>query len=101
LFWLLFLSVLDFYEIPPLKKVFSFFSNLIVFLFLAGTVAVVYFYVRPEALIAPKTILVLDVFIFGIFLSAWRYLFHRFLKLANFREKIIIIGSLKGLSELL
>jgi len=99
LFWLLFLSVLDFYEIPPLKKAFNFFSNLIIFLFLAGTIAVVYFYVRPEVVIAPKTILVLDVFIFGIFFVAWRYLFHRVLKLGNFREKIIIIGPLRNLSE--
>jgi len=93
LFWIFLLFLFDFYEIPPFKKVFDFFSNLIIFLFLAGTVGVAYFYFKPEVLITPKTILVLDVLIFGIFLSGWRYLISLVLKLRNFREKIVLIGS--------
>jgi len=92
LFWLLFLFLLDFYEIPPLKKVFDFFRNLLIFIFLAGALGVIYFYLRPEALIAPKTILISDLLIFSLFLCGWRYIFSRILKLQNFREKIVMIG---------
>lgn len=100
LFWLLFLYIFDFYEIPPFRKVFDFFKNLIIFLFLAGTTAIIYFYLKPGILITPKTILVLDVLIFGIFLTGWRYLFSRILKLQNFREKIVIVGFQPELKDL-
>lgn len=100
LLWLLFLFVLDFYEVPPLRKVFDFFSNLIIFLFLAGTSGVAYFYIRPRVIIAPKTILVLDVLTFGILLLGWRYLFSKILKLQNFKEKVVIVGFRPGLNEL-
>jgi len=100
LFWLLFLFLLDFYEIPPLKKVFDFFRNLLIFIFLAGALGVIYFYLRPEALIAPKTILISDLLIFSLFLCGWRYIFSRILKLQNFREKIVMVGSPAELKDL-
>ena len=100
LFWLLFLFILDFYEIPPLKKVFEFFSNLIIFLLLAGAFGVAYFYLRPQPIIAPKTILILDLSIFSFFLCGWRYVFSRILKLQNFKEKIVLIGSLVEFKDL-
>lgn len=101
LFWLFFLSLLDFYEIPPFKEIFDFFSNLIIFGFLAGTMGVVYFYLYPQAIITPKTILLLDVLIFTFFLCAWRYVFSRILKLQSFKEKIAIIGFQPEMKELL
>jgi len=100
LIWLFLLFLLDFYEIPPLRKTFEFFSNLIIFSFLAGAIAIIYFYLRPKVLITPKTILLLDVLLFGVFLAGWRYLFNRILKLQNFREKIVIIGSPAELKDL-
>ena len=100
LFWIFFLLLLDFYEIPPLKKVFDFLYNLILFLFLAGIIAITYFYLNPEALITPKIILVLNVLIFGVFLVGWRTLFNRILKFKNFKEKIIIIGSQSDFKDL-
>jgi len=101
LIWLFLLFLLDFYEIPPFKRIFDFFSNLAIFLFLAGTVGVTYFYLKPEALITPKTILVLDVLIFGILLCGWRYLINQILKTRNFREKIGVLGFRPELKELL
>jgi exopolysaccharide biosynthesis polyprenyl glycosylphosphotransferase len=100
LFWFLFLFVLDFYEIPPFRKVFDFFSNLIIFLFLAGAIGVIYFYLQPQQIITPKTILVLDVLIFSLFLCGWRYIFSRILKLQNFREKIVMVGSQSEFKDL-
>lgn len=104
LFWLLFLFLLDFYEIPSFRKKIDFFSNLIIFTILNGIVGVVYFYILPQAIISPKTILVLDVLIFSLFLSLWRYIFSYILKLQNFREKIVMLdppAELKDLSPAL
>ncbi len=99
-FWIIFLYILDFYEIPPLKKVFDFFRNLLIFIFLASISGATYFYLKPETGITPKTILVLDVLIFSLFLCFWRYIFYRILRIKNFREKVVIIGFRPGLEEL-
>ena len=101
LFWILFLFLLDFYEIPPFKKVFDFLYNLIVFTILAGAFGVAYFYLQPQLVIAPKTILIVDILIFSFFLSGWRYLFGRILKLQNLKEKIAIIGFQPEIKQLL
>jgi len=101
LIWLFLLFLLDFYEIPPFKKFSGFFANLVIFLFSAGAVSTIYFYLNSKTSIAPKTILALDIFIFGIFLTLWRYLFFQILKVKNFREKIVIFGFRPELEELL
>lgn len=98
--WIFLLALLDFYEIPPLIKTFDFFYNLIIFLILASTVSVAYFYLKPEVLITPKTILALDIIITGFFLVLWRYLFNKILRLENFQEKIIVIGYNPNLKEI-
>ena len=100
LIWVFLLFLLDLYEVPPLKKFSNFFANLIIFLFSAGAISTIYFYLNPKVPIAPKTILALDIFIFGIFLSLWRYLFFQILKIRNFREKIVIFGFNQELEEL-
>lgn len=101
LIWLFLLFLLDFYEIPPFKKFSGFFANLVIFLFSAGAVSTIYFYLNSKTPITPKTILALDIFIFGIFLTLWRYLFFQILKVKNFREKIVIFGFRPELEELL
>jgi len=100
LFWLLFLFILDFYEIPPFRRVYDFFKNLLIFIFLAGAFGVAYFYLRPQSIIAPKTILILDLVIFSVFLCGWRYIVSRILKLQNFKEKIVLIGSQSEIKDL-
>jgi len=99
-FWILVLYLLDFYQIPPLKKVFDFFRNLLIFVFLAGSLGTLYFYLRPDVLIAPKIILFLHVVFSALFIYLWRYLFSLILRHQNFREKIIVIGFRPGLEEL-
>jgi len=96
--WFLFLVLLDFYEIPPLKDWFEFFSRLIVFLFLAFISGGFYFYFRPN--ITPKTILFLNVLVFGFYMFLWRFLINTFLSIINFKQKIIIIGSRPELKEI-
>lgn len=100
LLWILFLYILNFYEIPPFRRVFAFFRNLLIFFFLAGALGVAYFYLQPETMITPKTILFLDVLIFSVLFCIWRYIFGHILKLRNFKEKMIVIGFRSGLEEL-
>jgi exopolysaccharide biosynthesis polyprenyl glycosylphosphotransferase len=100
LLWIFLLFLLDFYEIPPFRRTSDFFRNLLIFIFLAGSFGVIYFYFRPQLIIAPKTILILDVLIFGVLLSGWRYIISQILKLQNFREKIVMIGSRLELKDL-
>ena len=73
---------------------------MVIFLFSAGAISTIYFYLNPKTQIYPKTILALDVFIFGIFLSLWRYLFFQILKIKNFKEKIVIFGFKPELEDL-
>jgi FlaA1/EpsC-like NDP-sugar epimerase len=100
-FWLLFLFSLDFYELPPFKKNFEFFRNLIIFFFLAGISGVIYFYLQPQLVFTPKTILFLDALIFSLFVLLWRIIFQYILKLQNFKEKIGIIGIRQEFFDLL
>ncbi|MBM3250621.1 MAG: exopolysaccharide biosynthesis polyprenyl glycosylphosphotransferase [Candidatus Nealsonbacteria bacterium] len=100
-FWFIFLYILDFYEIPPLKKVFDFFRNLLIFIFSAGALGAVYFYIRPETLITPRITLFLNALIFSVLFCGWRYIFSHILKLKNFREKIAVIGFKPGLEEVI
>lgn len=97
--WIILLYILDFYETPLFKRIFDFFRNLLVFIFLASILGTTYFYLRPETGITPKTILFLDVLIFSVLLCFWRYVFYHILKIKNFREKIIVIGFRPGLEE--
>ncbi len=101
IFWVLILYAFNFYEVPPLRKIFEFLKNLLIFSFFAGAFAVGYFYFRPESLITPKTILVLHVAFFAATVYLWRYFLSLALKTRNFREKIIIIGFRPGLKELI
>lgn len=98
--WLALLYILDFYEIPPIKRVFDFLKNLLIFVILAAIIGAAYFYLKPKTLVTPKTILFLEVLTFSVFLCAWRYIFYRILRIGNFKEKMVVIGFRPGLEEL-
>ncbi|MCK4520297.1 exopolysaccharide biosynthesis polyprenyl glycosylphosphotransferase [Candidatus Parcubacteria bacterium] len=101
IFWILLLFAFDFYEIPPLRKIFDVLRNLVIFIFLAGIFGVVYFYLKPQSVITPKTILVLDILIFSSFIFIWRYILNRVIKTRGFKEKIVIIGLSSQFKELI
>ena len=99
--WFLLLFILDFYEIPPFKKISNFLSSLTIFSFLAGSLGAIYFYLQPLLIFTPKTILFLNVFIFSILILFWRLIINYLLHLKNFKEKIGIIGFRPELQEIL
>jgi len=100
LIWLIYLFLLDFYEIPPLKDVYEFFSNLAIFLLLALSTASIIFYFQIKVMVTPKTVLLMDIIGVGVLIFLWRLLFSWFLRIINFSEKILIIGSKLEFEEL-
>ena len=101
LFWFLILFIFDFYNISFLKKISDVFRNSIIFLFLAGAIGTIYFYLQPQLAIAPKRILFLDVLFCTILFFIWRIVFIQIFKFFEIKEKIIIIGTPSNFSELL
>jgi len=85
--WFLFLYIFDFYESSDFKKSQKIFQNFAGFLGLALVSGIAYFYFIPQAGIAPKTILVLVVLIFGILLTSWRRLLSAILKFGSEQEE--------------
>lgn len=98
--WFILLFIFDFYEIPPLRKFYDFLRNLIVFFVLAGFLGISYFYLQPQLGITPKTILVLDISLFLVFLVAWRYFFKFLIRIKHLKEKIVVIGFRQELKEM-
>jgi exopolysaccharide biosynthesis polyprenyl glycosylphosphotransferase len=101
LFWLLILFIFDFYNPSFLRKTSDLFRNSIIFLFLAGAVGTIYFYLQPQLAITPKTILFLDVLFFTFFSFFWRIVFIQIFKFFFAKEKIIIIGAPSSFSQML
>lgn len=97
--WLPFIYALDFYEIHYLKKA-LFLYNLLVFCFISLFLGLAYFYLRPELTFTPKTILILNVFIYVVIFYVWRYLFGKII-IKNFKNKIVFTGDFENLIEIL
>ena len=100
-FWLLILYIFDFYKISLFKKTQDLFRNSIIFLFLAGAIGTIYFYLQPQLAIAPKTILFLNVLIFTFFLFIWRVVFSNIFKFFKIKEKIVVISAPANFSKIL
>lgn len=99
--WVLAIFVLSLYNLNFFRKIIDFFLNLIIFSVLAFFIGVTYFYFRPEFGITPKTVLLLNVILFGILFLIWRYLFNLFLEAKMIKEKVVIVGFYKRLKEIL
>jgi exopolysaccharide biosynthesis polyprenyl glycosylphosphotransferase len=100
IFWAIALYAFNFYEVPPLKKIFDFFKNITTFSFLALFFAVVYLYFDKTAVITPKTILIIHVLFFVALTTLWRYLITLILKNRKFKEKIILIDFVSGMEDI-
>ncbi len=91
-FWILILFILNLYDLYFLKKPTDFFLNLIIFSIVATFSGVTYFYFRPELGLTPKTILILNVLVFDVLFSLWRYACNVFFHIKRIREKVAIVG---------
>jgi exopolysaccharide biosynthesis polyprenyl glycosylphosphotransferase len=92
LFWLFLLYAFDFYENVAIKSRLEFFKKNLIFVSLASSFGFIYFYLNPWTAIAPKTILLLDIVIFSLFLYIWRSFLY-FLCAGHFKKKVIVVGD--------
>lgn len=99
--WIFIIFVLALYDLNFFKKVKDFLFDLIIFSVSAFFIGVTYFYFRPTFWITPKTILLLNIFIFDIIFLFWRYSFNIFLSARRVKEKVVIVGFYKRLNEIL
>jgi len=100
-FWLILIFILNLYDLYFFKKTTDFFFSVAIFSVLAFLSGVVYFYFRPHPEIAPKTILILNVIIFGILFTCWRCVFRLFMESNGIKSKIVIIGNRPQLGKMM
>lgn len=93
--WLPFIYALDFYEINYFKKA-SFLYNLVIFCFISTFLGLAYFYLRPQLTFTPKTILILNIFIFILIFYVWRKMFDKII-VKNIKDRIVFVGSFENL----
>lgn len=96
--WLPFIYALDFYEISYFKKI-SFIYHLSIFCFISLFLGIGYFYLRPQIIFTPKTILIINILIFVILLYLWRKVFYKVIT-KNTKDKIIIFGFPKNIDKI-
>lgn len=71
--WVIVFYTLGFYRLDRAFDSLNYAKLLTVGLVIAGLSSALYFYIIPTAYIAPKTVLLLLVLIYGVLLWAWRY----------------------------
>lgn len=100
LLWLVFLFFLDFYEIPPIKDSFDYFTRLLIFVILCFMTGSIYFYLLPSGAVSPKTILFLDVLIIGTLITCFRFMVRVLVRQLDLFEELIFIGAQKEFNEI-
>jgi exopolysaccharide biosynthesis polyprenyl glycosylphosphotransferase len=95
--WLPFIYALDFYEINYFKK--SSLYRLSIFGFLATFLGLGYFYLRPQLIFTPKTILILNIIIYIIIFYIWRKVFYKLI-IKNKKEKVVVVGFPKNIDKI-
>ncbi|HOZ36860.1 MAG TPA: sugar transferase [bacterium] len=90
-FWLAIFFINRLYDLETAKNGMKFYGTLGKSLVWCAIVGFIFFYVATTG-ISPKTILVLDIFIFGLLVSVWRRLFNAVISHRRFSERALIIG---------
>lgn len=104
--WLLIIFILNLYDSYFFTKPLDFFFNVVIFFVTAFLLSVLCLYFIPLFSVAPKTILVLNLFFFTTIFFLWRWGVHLFLKKYKFinfdnksNEQVSKKISFNGLSE--
>lgn len=100
LFWLIVFFSQNLYSARTFGNRLYFFQVLARALFINVLVSIIFFYFIPYLNVTPKTILFLDLIIFSVIFSIWRYIFSIFLKTPFLLKNILIIGNSKEIKEL-
>lgn len=94
LVWLIMIFSFRFYEThKPIKKPFDIITNTLYFSIINLFLSVLYFYLAPNQLITPKTILVFNIIIFSVLFFIWRNFARKFLYRYNLKQNCLVITN--------
>jgi len=101
IFWLLSIFSFRLYEInKPLIRKEELAVNILNFSIINFFLSIAYFYIIPQNLITPKTILVINIFIFGIIFYFWRISFKNiFYSSKNLKKNSILLTYDQNLAK--
>ena len=97
--WLIIFFINKLYDLPVAKNDMRFYALLINSLIWCIVLGFIFFYLATAG-ISPKTILIINILFFGIFVSLWRHIYNRLILSKKFIEKIIFVGLSKETLEL-
>ena len=98
-FWLIIFYIFGFYDLSLFKNPLAFYAQFLAGLGFCLILGMTFFYLIPFFEITPKTNLLLNIVILGIFLFIWRKFFY-FLFSSYFQNKVAIIGENPQAEEL-
>lgn len=98
--WLIIFYISNLYNLHLAVNNSAFFQSAFKAMSISGLLSVVFFYLNQNIEIAPKTNLLIFVFVFALLFYIWRQLFNWFIKSHLTKNNIAIIGRGKEVEEL-
>ena len=89
------------YDVGRLRNTWSFYQRVIVSAAVWFVVGVVFFYLRPNAGVSPKTILLLTTLNSFALVAIWRFLYNRFLSTEILKTNIVFVGMSPEIAEII
>ena len=100
--WLVTFYVLGLYRLDRTFDTNNYLLLFVVAFLTAGLLSVVYFYVKPEVVIAPKLLLVIFAVIYAILLWSWRYFYQKlWIQTRKNRGGVGFIGFSKEVGDII
>lgn len=99
-FWLIIFYITGLYSLHTAANNTKFFEITWKSLTISSLLAVAFFYLSPQTNIAPKTNLLIYVFVFAILFYGWRHLYNKLLHVYLPKENIAVIGYNQQVKEL-
>ncbi len=84
------LYLLDFYDVPPLNKIYDSLFKLPIFFIGSFSIGAIYFYINQNGMVAPKTILFVYLAAFSALLFIWRLFLAQYVP--KRKQQCIILG---------
>lgn len=98
--WIIIFYIADLYNLHAAVNNLNFFRLTLRSIAIAGLLASAFFYLTPEIKIAPKTNLLIYIFIFAIVFYLWRHIFNWLIRSHLPKNNIAIIGVSAEVEEL-
>jgi len=84
--------IIGLYDLSLSKNNWQLYKKIVISHFIWLIIGIIFFYIRPQKDISPKTILLLVALFNIIFISLWRFIYNKFLSTNILKNKIIFLG---------